>query len=158
MTRRPTVASRSVLVGVGVVVERGERILLAKRAGGHASGTWSPPGGHLDYLEEPADCAQREALEETGVAIMQPALLIDVTVDPFEDVGRHYVTLWFEAQWADGEARIASAREVADVGWFHWEQLPQPLFPCFARLVDGHGLLGWRLPGERSRERDGARR
>src|SRR5579864_1389729 len=52
------------LVGVGVLVWRDGSVLLGLRRGAHGAGTWSPPGGHLEFGEEPVDCLQREALEE----------------------------------------------------------------------------------------------
>ena len=54
-------------VGVGVIVTKADRVLLIKRKGVHGQGTWSTPGGHLEYGESPEGCAARETLEETGV-------------------------------------------------------------------------------------------
>jgi 8-oxo-dGTP diphosphatase len=56
-------------VGVGVIVTKGNRVLLLERKGVHGQGTWSTPGGHLEYGESPEACAARETLEETGVTI-----------------------------------------------------------------------------------------
>ena len=136
------VANQSVRVGVGVVVARGEDVLMLQRRNAHGDGSWAPPGGHLDYLESPAACASREVREETGVVIGPPRL-IDVTIDTFEDIGRHYVTLWMHALYVGGTAHVASSREVSDVGWFRWSALPEPFFLSFAHLLGGAGLLGW---------------
>jgi len=57
-------------VGVGVIVTRGDRVLLIRRVGVYGQGTWSTPGGHLEYGESPGACAIRETKEETGVDIM----------------------------------------------------------------------------------------
>ena len=56
-------------IGVGVIVTKGDRVLLIKRKGAHGQGTWSTPGGHLEYGESPEECAARETAEETGVDI-----------------------------------------------------------------------------------------
>ena len=57
-------------VGVGVIVTKDDRLLLLERKGVHGQGTWSTPGGHLEYGESPEACAARETKEETGVEIV----------------------------------------------------------------------------------------
>jgi len=57
------------LIGVGVIIRRGDEILLGKRKGSHGTNTWGLPGGHLDAGEEIPTCAIRETLEETGLSI-----------------------------------------------------------------------------------------
>lgn len=52
------------LPGVTGVVIRGEQVLLVKRAD---NGAWTAVTGIVDPGENPADCASREVLEETGV-------------------------------------------------------------------------------------------
>src|SRR4051794_34741939 len=86
-----------VTVGIAVLIWRGAQVLLTKRKGSHGAGTWAPPGGHLDMGESFEDCAIREVREETGVTISEPRFLA-VTNDVFVDEGKHYATIWMEAQ------------------------------------------------------------
>jgi 8-oxo-dGTP diphosphatase len=116
-----------VIVGVAVLVRHGEQVLLTHRKGSHGAGTWAPPGGHLDMGESYEDCAIREVREETGVTISEPRFLA-VTNDIFVDEGRHYATIWLEAQVEASEARVNSPREMSELGWFDWDDLPQPQF------------------------------
>ena len=44
-------------VGTAIIITRDNKILLMKRRGPHGAGTWSPPGGHLDFGESPEQCA-----------------------------------------------------------------------------------------------------
>lgn len=122
-------------VGVGVIIRKGDHVLLMRRNGAHGSGTWSTPGGHLEQGETPEQCAVREAREETGIEIGDVRFHA-VTNDVF-DSGQHYVTLWLEAEYGGGEAAVRSPREVTDVGWFRWDRLPAPLFLPLENLLAG---------------------
>ena len=123
-------------VGIGVVVRLGHQILLVRRQGAHGSGTWSPPGGNLDFGESPRDCAVREVEEETGVRIASPTFA-GVTNDVFDEEGLHYVTLWFESAHDSGAARPKATGELTAVAWFREESLPSPLFAPFSRYLAG---------------------
>ena len=46
--------------GVGVVITRGDKVLLLPRKNVHGEGTWSTPGGHLEFGETLEACAVRE--------------------------------------------------------------------------------------------------
>jgi 8-oxo-dGTP diphosphatase len=127
------------LVGVGVLVRRGDEVLLVRRHGSHGAGTWSPPGGYLDFGEHPADCAVRETREETGVEVGGPRFA-GVTNDLFAPEGKHFVTLWFEADYGGGAATIAAADELSEVAWFPRNGLPDPLFAPFERFLAGEVL------------------
>jgi 8-oxo-dGTP diphosphatase len=123
-------------VGVGVIVTRGERILLIKRKGVHGQGTWSTPGGHLEVGESPEACAARETMEETGVSITNVRAL-GFTNDLFEESGLHYITLWMAGEYASGEATVAAPYEASEVAWVAWDALPLPLFLPLANLLRG---------------------
>jgi 8-oxo-dGTP diphosphatase len=120
-------------VGAAIIITKDDKVLLMKRKGSHAPGTWSTPGGHLDFGETLEGCAAREAKEEVGVDVVDIRFRA-VTNDLFEATGRHYVTIWLEGKTMD-EPCIASEREVAEVGWFAWGAFPQPLFLPLANLV-----------------------
>ena len=121
-------------VGVGVLVRRGDELLLVKRRGVHGDGTWSTPGGHLDFGETPEECAVREATEETGVTVNRPTF-VAITNDVFDDDGLHYVTIWMEAEYRDGSAAAVAAYELAEVRWFARDDLPEPLFLPLGNLL-----------------------
>ena len=121
-------------VGTAILITKGDKVLLMKRKGHHGTGTWSTPGGHLDFGETPEDCAAREAKEEVGVDVVDIRFR-SVTNDLFEASGRHYITVWMEGKPL-GEPFIASKREVEEIGWFHWDALPQPLFLPLENLVN----------------------
>lgn len=123
-------------VGVGLLVRRGNELLLVRRHGAHGEGTWSTPGGNLVFGEDPADCAVREAREETAVEVGPPRF-VGVTNDVFEAEGKHYVTLWYGADYRAGKATNAAAHELSKVAWFPQAELPEPLFAPFRRLLDG---------------------
>lgn len=127
MSKRP-------YIGVGVIVRNGDQILLIKRQNAHGDGTWSMPGGHLEYGESPQACALRETQEETGVMITD-VTFCTITNDIFEEERKHYVTIWMEGRYAAGEARVNSSREMSAVGWFSWDALPTPRFLPFENLL-----------------------
>jgi 8-oxo-dGTP diphosphatase len=132
-------------VGVGVLVRRGERTLLLKRHGSHGAGTWSSPGGHLDFGEDPGACARRETEEECGL-VLGDIQFVGLTNDVFDD-RRHYITIWFAAESTMGDAWLAAPDEMSEFGWFRLDELPEPLFPPLRRLLDGR-LLGPGRPRE----------
>jgi len=83
-------------VGVAIIVTRGDKVLLMKRMGPHGHGTWSTPGGHLEFGESPEECAAREA---------------------------------------NGDPSIVADSEVAEIGWFAWDNLASPLFLPLENLL-----------------------
>ena len=123
-------------VGVGIIIRKGDQVLLMRRNGSHGKGTWSTPGGHLEHGETPEECAVREAREETGVEVGTPRFRA-VTNDVFPSEGKHYVTLWLEAEYRVGEPLIGAPDEMTSVGWFRWDHLPTPLFIPLENLVAG---------------------
>jgi 8-oxo-dGTP diphosphatase len=128
---------RYIGVGVAVIVTRGNQVLLLKRLNVHGAGSWSTPGGHLDFGETPEECAIREAREETGLEIANIAFKA-ITNDVFETENKHYISIWMEAEYQSGEAVVAAPYESSEIGWFDWDNLPQPLFLPFRNLLNGN--------------------
>ena len=124
------------LVGVGVIVTKGNQVLLLRRRSSHGDGTWSVPRGHLEYGEALEACAIREVKEEVGVTITDLAFRA-VTNDLFEAERMHDVTIWMEGSYVSGEPSIQAPDEMSNVGWFSWDALPEPLFLPLQHLLMG---------------------
>ena len=114
-------------VGVGCFVWRDGKFLMGKRLGAHGEGTWTVPGGHLEFGESWEDCAKREVLEETGMKITNLRLLA-VTNDVFEAEQKHYVTILLEADWLANEPTITEPDKYVEQNWRDFGSLPSPLF------------------------------
>jgi 8-oxo-dGTP diphosphatase len=130
---------KSPSVGVGLIVVSGEEILLIKRRSEHGRGTWSTPGGHMDWGETPQGCATRELREETGLDASSADFLA-ITNDVFPESDKHFVTLWMVAHGFLTDRPLRPSEEVEEAGWFRPDGLPEPLFACFANLVAGRSL------------------
>ncbi len=124
------------LVGVSVLVRNNDHILLVKRHHVHGDGTWTVPGGHLEFGESFEERAVQEAKEETGVEIKNVKFRV-ITNDVFEQEHKHYITVWMESVYVSGEPHVAAPYEESEVGWFPWNALPQPLFLPFQHLLAG---------------------
>ena len=116
-----------VRVGIGVIVEKGGKVLMGKRRNAHGHGSWSFPGGHLEFGETPEEGARREVLEETGLRV-DWAKPVAFTNDFFRKEGKHYVTLYLLCKKSSGEPRVMEPEKCERWAWFDWNRLPKPLF------------------------------
>ena len=57
------------IVGAGAVIVRGDEVALIRRGREPRKGEWSIPGGMVELGETLRQCAEREALEETGLVV-----------------------------------------------------------------------------------------
>jgi 8-oxo-dGTP diphosphatase len=121
-------------IGVGVIVINDGKILLGKRKNAHGEGSWSFPGGHLEFNEEVEDCAVREVKEETGISIRN-IRIGTFTNDIFEKDGKHYVTLFVISDFASGKVKVMEPEKCERWEWFEWNKLPQPLFIPIQNLL-----------------------
>ena len=122
-------------VGLGILIVKGNKVLLGQRVSRHGTGAWCPPGGHLEFGESFEDCAKREAAEECGVSIKN-IKLITFTNDIHKEEGKHYVTILMIADWSKGHPQVLEPDRLAKWGWFDWDNLPSPLFMPIQTLVD----------------------
>jgi 8-oxo-dGTP diphosphatase len=84
---------------------------------------WALPGGFVDYGESLETAAAREALEETGLQVVDLTQFHTYS-DPQRDPRRHTISTVFTAR-ANGKPRPADDAERA--GIFNEENLPGPL-------------------------------
>lgn len=121
-------------IGIGVFVFKDGEFIMGCRKGAHGEGSWSIPGGHLEWGEQWEETARREVLEETGLQIKNIQFGA-VTNDIFSDENKHYVTIWITSDWASGEAVIAEPDKFIDIGWYDFNTLPKPLFLPWQQLL-----------------------
>jgi len=117
-------------VGVSVVLKYNNNILVGKRKGSHGDGTWAFPGGHLEYGEDPIECAKRELLEETNINVSQlKPKLTGYTNDIFKKENKHYITLYVEYELDKIlEAKLMEPNKCYEWKWFHINDIPKPHF------------------------------
>ena len=122
-------------VGVGVMIFKDNKVLLGHRHSDpqkadsqlQGEGTWTMPGGKLDFKEELEDAAYREVLEETGIKIDKEKIeIISVTNDTVTDA--HFVTIGFLCKNFEGEPKVMEPDEITEWRWFDLNNLPSPIF------------------------------
>jgi 8-oxo-dGTP diphosphatase len=126
-------------VGVLAVVHFGDQVLVGQRKGSHGHGEWAFPGGHLEFGEEPAECAIRETLEETGIDLSgcQSAYL-GMTNDVFIKENKHYITLWYQFLLEKKEdAKLLEPEKCYEWRWVSATKIPEPVFLSLQKFITG---------------------
>ena len=112
------------LVGVGAIILRRDRILMAQRGKEPLKGWWSLPGGALE-VGESLDCAvRREVREETGLEI-EPLEVFEIFERIMRDASGaaeyHYVLIDSVCRVTGG--RLCAGDDVSRVEWVKPEGL-----------------------------------
>ena len=105
-------------VGVGVIVWKGDRLLLVRRGRPPRLGQWSLPGGAQGVGETVFEAAAREVLEEAGLTVrpIEVVTVVDaITRDESGAVHYHYTLVEVSAEWTAGEATAMD--DALDVRW-----------------------------------------
>ena len=105
-------------MGVGVVVLRGDEVLLVRRGAPPLEGRWSIPGGKQERGETVRDAAHREIREEAGIEIALTGLVDVVDGIRRDDTGTvvsHYTLIDFAAEWVSGE--LVAGDDAAEALW-----------------------------------------
>jgi 8-oxo-dGTP diphosphatase len=109
---------QSPIPAVGVLIRRGDAILLARRSNEPGKGLWSIPGGIIEIGEKSREAAVREVKEETGLTVEIDSVLEVVDNIVRDDSGRirfHYVIIEYLARSESGEPQAAS--DVSEARW-----------------------------------------
>ncbi|MNB61156.1 NADH pyrophosphatase [compost metagenome] len=125
-----------VRVGVAVIMMRGNQILLGKRKGSHGAGSYSVPGGHLEFGETVGTCARREVFEETGIVLGEQLFQGGFTNDIFAEEGKHYATLFVVSKSSVGTAHNLEPEKCEGWYWYDLDNLPSPLFLPLQNYMD----------------------
>ncbi|MBC8494783.1 NUDIX domain-containing protein [archaeon] len=125
--------SKKVGVGFGIMLLRDNKILLGKR---HTDpkkadtelnlvGTWTMPGGGLEYGESFEEGAARELMEETGMKL-NSVKVICMNEDMNEFA--HFVTIGMFCDDFEGEPKVLEPDEITEWDWFDLDDLPKPMY------------------------------
>ncbi|MEV8372386.1 NUDIX domain-containing protein [Kribbella sp. NPDC056861] len=128
-------ASATLRPGATAAILDGDKLFLTRRVD---NGEWCLPGGGIDPGERPAEAAEREVLEETGLIVRATALL-GVYSDPDLVLVSHdgswvqIIGILFRAEVIGGTA--GTSDEVTEVGWFTADEAAE------LTVIPNHRLL-----------------
>jgi 8-oxo-dGTP diphosphatase len=129
------VANETLPIAAAVITYAG-RVLMIRRRVAEGSLSWTLPAGKVEPGESVAEAAVREALEEAGVTVAAARFLGERT---HPETGR--CMAYTACRLLAGEARVASAREVAEVAWVRLGEIPElvpgGLFEPVQTYLDG---------------------
>lgn len=106
------------IVGVGVAIICGGKILLEKRKNDPGRDKWSVPGGIVELGESLEQTVIREVREETGLSVGEPEpidVVNQVTLDENGKVKYHFVIIDYFVKIISGTPRAAS--DAAELEW-----------------------------------------
>ena len=138
------------LVGVGVVIRRGRRVVIVRRSAPPLKNRWSIPGGLVEVGETLRQAVAREAREETGLTVKVGKLL-----EVFERIlprarGRtkyHFVLLDYLCHSVRGRLRAGS--DAARARWVTASELDKLPIADSAKRVIRRALARGKSSGRR---------
>ncbi|HSW79618.1 MAG TPA: NUDIX domain-containing protein [Candidatus Saccharimonadales bacterium] len=123
-------------VGLGLLLFKDGKILLAKRKSALGNGEYGGPGGKMEHLESFEDALLREVAEECGdqlkITNIQFLCLSNLRMYNPE----HYVDIGFTAEWVSGEPKQMEPHKHGKWGWYEIDDLPAPLFACEPNYIE----------------------
>jgi len=119
-------------VAAAVLIEQDGRVLLVRRVNEPYRGLWTLPAGFIDAGEDPAQAAERECLEETGLSVRAKRVL-DVIAGREHERGADFIIV-YQAEVVGG---ILSPNDDADAAeWFEPTHLPPLAFVATRKSID----------------------
>jgi mutator protein MutT len=116
-------------IGVGcgaIIINDMDEVLLIKRSQGLVMepGTWSRPGGRVEFGEKVEEAVRREIKEEIGIDV-EVVRFLEIT-QTIED-GKHWISLGFLARHVSGTPRNMEPGKHDEMRWFPLSKLPENL-------------------------------
>jgi 8-oxo-dGTP diphosphatase len=113
-------SSQRTRVGAYALMHEAGRLLLCRIAPHipRLAGTWSLPGGGVEFGEAPADAVVREVEEETGLKIRVKAVAtVDSHVDRAWDEGFHAIRVIYHVEVIGGTLRDETSGTTDRCAW-----------------------------------------
>ena len=112
-------------VVVGVLVLKGNCVLLGKRKQGDGRGEYAGPGGTLRFGETLEACAERKVQEETGLHVENVRVVSFLNALHWQDA--HYIDIEAVCHWVSGEPKVSDLEAFDSWDWYDIENHPEPL-------------------------------
>lgn len=124
--------TKGVTLGVRGLVVREGKVFLVRHT--YVKG-WYLPGGAVEPFESAAVSLSRELREEGNIEAPAGAMkLLSLTFNP-QVAGRDHVATYIVTEFTQGALPAPNA-EIAEVGWFALDALPQPMNPGSERRLN----------------------
>ena len=138
-------------VGFGVMILKDNKVLLGKRHEDpekassllRGAGTWTMPGGKLEFGEKIEEGAKRETMEETGI-VLNKVDVVCVNQDMVE--GAHFITIGLFSDEFEGSPNVMEPDEITEWQWFDLDHLPDPLYFPSAKVLENYKRKKFYLP------------
>ena len=114
------------MVGVGAIVIKDGKVLLVKRGIAPSKGLWAIPGGSVELGETLQEAAEREIMEETGLAIraVKPVYTFDfIERDDSGKIRFHFTIVDIMADYISGTPK--GADDALEARWVSPEELKE---------------------------------
>jgi len=139
--------------GCGVMIMKNSKVLLGKRhddqekasSALRGEGTWTMPGGKLDFGESFENCAMREVFEETGIKLNEIKVYC---VNNNKNEYAHYITIGLYSDNFDGEPKVMEPDEIVEWQWFSLDNLPSPMYFPSARMIENYKAQKFYIQGQ----------
>lgn len=118
-------------VAAAVLVVQGERVLLVRRVNEPFRGRWTLPAGFVNGGEDPAEAAERECLEETGLSV-RVTRVYDIVSGREHARGADFIIV-YRAEMLGGEMKADDDADAVD--WFGRDDLPPLAFLATQKVL-----------------------
>jgi len=137
--------NQKVGVGVGVLILKDNKVLLGRRHADplkadselNGEGTWTMPGGKMEYQETFEEAAIRETFEENGLIVRKISV---ICINNDKNEFAHFVTIGLKAEEFEGEPQVKEPDEIVEWQWFDLNDLPKNLFFPSAKILENYKL------------------